>query len=139
MATMIMIVMTVVAMLMMMLVLTATFLVMTQLLLKLHLCNNLLMLFMIMTMRAPSMTSMTVLVQNGHDAKVAAQSKNRRPEHEHRFLYNILIDDPFCSLEEQLSSDKPNNGYIRQCSKRLQLLIAKGKQPRALSVAHENN
>ena len=100
MPTMIMIVMAVVAMLMMMLVLAATFLVMTQLLLKLHLCNNLLMFFMIVAMRATSVTSMTVLVQNRHDAKVAAQSENRRPEHEHRFLYNILIDDPFCSLEE---------------------------------------
>lgn len=97
---MIMIVMTVVDMFMMMLVLTAIFLVMTQLLLKLHLCCNLIMLFMIMAMRASSVTSMTVLVQNRHDAKVAAQSENRRPEHEHRFLYNILIDDPFCSLEE---------------------------------------
>lgn len=139
MATMIMIVMTVVAMLMMMLVLTATFLVMAQLLLKLHLCNNLLMFFVIMSMRAPSMTSMTVLVQNGHNAKVAAQSENRRPEHEHWFLYNILIDDPFCSLKEQLSCDKPNNGYIRQRSKRLQFLITKSKQPRALPVAHEDN
>ena len=76
MAMVIMIVMTVMTMLMMMLVLAATFLVMAQLLLKLHLCCNLFMLFMVVAVRAPSMTSMTVLVQNRHYAKVAAQSKD---------------------------------------------------------------
>lgn len=139
MAMMVMIVMTVMTMLMMMLVLTATFIVMTQLLLQLHLCAHLLMLFVIVPMRAASVTSVTVLVQNGHDAKVAAQPKDRRPEHKHRFLYNISIDDPFSCLEEQLSSDKPDDGYVSQCSERLQFLIAKGEQPRTLPVAHEDN
>lgn len=76
MAMVIMIVMTVMTMLMMMLVLAATFLMMTQLLLKLHLRCNLFMLFILMAMRATSVASMTVLVQNRHDAKVAAQSED---------------------------------------------------------------
>lgn len=82
---------------------------------------------MIVTMGTPCMTSMAVLVQNGHDEKITAQSEYRSPEHEHRFFYNISINDPFRRLEEQLSSDEPNNGYVRQCSKWLQFLIAKGK------------
>lgn len=126
-------------MMVMTLVLAATLIVMAQLLLELDLGAYILMLVVIVSMRAPSVTSMTVLVQNGHDAKVTSQSEDRSPEHKDRLFYNRTIDDPLRCLEEQLSSDKPDDGYVCQCSKWLQFLIAKGKQPWALSVAHEDN
>lgn len=110
-------------MVMVILVLAATLIVMAQFLLKLNLLPvfivNLNMLTVIVTMSASSMASMAVFMQDGHDAKVAAQSENRGPEHEDRFFDDRTIYDPLGCLNEQLCSDKPYDGYVRQCSKRL--------------------
>lgn len=82
---------------------------------------------MTVTVRAPLVPSMRIVVEDSHDYYVADEAKNASYQHVLWLINDLFIDQPLCGLDKQFSSDKINDCDIDEGSKRFGFFPAKGE------------